>query len=98
MTTVVSQAMRETDTWVSWRNPVTTALTPDLAAAYVRELSADVRAVVVLGAGGDLLAGPAGLAAPAAAFLAAAGDSGEVAHRTPDGVVIAARTLSHAVV
>ena len=39
------------------------ALTPALAVDYVRELSADVRAVVVLGADGELAAGPEPLAA-----------------------------------
>ena len=47
------------------------ALTPDLALAYVRELSADVRAVAVLDAGGALLAGDAAVAAAAAPLLAA---------------------------
>jgi hypothetical protein len=40
-----------------------TALPPDLAAAYVRELTCDTRAVAVRGPGGALLAGedpPAG--------------------------------------
>src|SRR6478735_4971575 len=57
MQTVVSQAMRESGTGVWWRTPVTAALTPELAIAYVRELSADVRGVVVLAADGTLLAG-----------------------------------------
>jgi hypothetical protein len=74
------------------------ALPPDHAAAYVRELSADVRAVVVLGPDGALLAGPAALAAPVGAFLEATGDAPDAAERTPDGVVVAARTSTHAVV
>jgi hypothetical protein len=41
------------------------ALDPELAAAYVRELSADVTAVVVLDGEGRLLAGPEDLAARA---------------------------------
>jgi hypothetical protein len=69
------------------------ALSPDLAVSYVSELSADVRAVVVLGAAGELLAGPASLAAPARAFV----DAGGGVERTPDGVVVAARTPAHAV-
>jgi len=77
---------------------VTAALTPDQAAAYVRELSADVRAVVVLAADGRLLAGPAPLAAPVRDLLAAAGDAPDTAVRTPGGVVLAARTAVAAVV
>ena len=49
------------------------ALTPALAVDYVRELSADVRAVVVLDADGELAAGPEPLAAPARALLDAGG-------------------------
>jgi hypothetical protein len=74
------------------------ALPPDHAAAYVRELSADVRTVVVLDARGAVLAGPAALAAVATAFLAAAGDDADAVERTADGLVIAARTATHAVV
>jgi hypothetical protein len=44
------------------------ALEPELAAAYVRELSADVQAVLVLGPGGERLAGPEELIAPALAL------------------------------
>ena len=98
MATVVSQAMRFSGTGIWWRTPVTAALTPDQAAAYVRELSADVRAVVVLAADGRLLAGPAPLAAPVRALLAAAGDAPDAAVRTPGGVVLAARTADAAVV
>ena len=39
----------------------------------MRELSADVRAAVALGAGGELLAGPEALAAPARALAEALG-------------------------
>jgi hypothetical protein len=77
---------------------VTAALTPDQAAAYVRELSADVRAVVVLAADGRLLAGPEALAAPVRGFLAAAGDAPEAAARTAGGAVLAARSATAAVV
>ncbi len=41
------------------------ALTPALALDLVRELSADVRAVLILSAGGERLAGPSELAAAA---------------------------------
>src|SRR4051812_42443336 len=98
MTTVVSQAMRENDTGVSCRTPVTAALTPELAIAYVRELSADVRAVVVLAGDGRRLAGPAELEGPARELLAASGDRPDVAVRTADGVVVAARSPTHALV
>src|SRR5690348_2612978 len=99
MTTVVSHAMRENDTRVSCRTPVTAALTPELAIDYVRELSADVRAAVVLAADGTRLAGPPALEAPAHAFLAAAGAGrAAAAARTPEGLVIAARTAAHAMV
>jgi hypothetical protein len=67
------------------------ALTPALALDYVRELSADVRDGIVLGARGDVLAGPAHLAAAAQALLAAAGDAAEVEAATPDGVICAVR-------
>ena len=73
-------------------------LTPELALGYVRELSADVRAGVVLGAGGALLAGPEALAGPARALLAAAPDAAEVEVATARGIVFAVRDAAHAVV
>ena len=72
------------------------ALTPALALDYVRELSADVREAVVLGPGGELLAGPPALADPARALLAAAGSSGEIEAVGPDGVVCAVRWAGRA--
>ena len=45
------------------------SLTPDVALAYVRELSADVRAGIVLDAHGDHLAGAPELHAPARHLL-----------------------------
>ena len=66
-----------------------TALTPALAVDYVRELSADVRAVVVLDAHGGLLAGPPELETRARALLEAGG---------PDGVVCAVRSDAHAAI
>jgi hypothetical protein len=74
------------------------ALTPALAIEYVHELSADVRAGVVLDAAGELLAGPAALADPARALLSAAGDAGELEAANLDGVVCAVRTDAHAAV
>jgi hypothetical protein len=73
------------------------ALTPPLALDYLRELSADIRAGVVLAPDGALLAGPDALAAPARDLLAAAGDAAEVHVSTADGAVYAARSDHHAV-
>jgi hypothetical protein len=74
------------------------ALTPSLAVEYVHELSADVRAVLVLGGDGALLAGPAELADAARALLTAAGDTAEVEDGSAEGVVCAVRTDAHAAV
>jgi hypothetical protein len=71
-------------------------LTPPLALDYLRELSADIRAGVVLAADGGLLAGPEDLAEPARDLLAAAGDAAELHVTTADGAVYAARSHSHA--
>jgi len=73
------------------------ALTPVLALEYVRELSADVRAGLVLDAAGDLLAGPSPLAELGRSFLAA-GDASELEAATADGVVCAVRTSGHAAI
>lgn len=75
---------------------MTAALTPALALAYLREISLDVRAAVVLDPAGEPLAGDAGLAARARALLApdaagaAAGDGDLLVARAPDGGAIAA--------
>jgi hypothetical protein len=74
------------------------ALTPELALDYLRELSADVRAGVVLAADGRRLAGPEALAEPARALLAALPDADEAEVSTGDGIVFAARSDAHAVV
>jgi hypothetical protein len=74
------------------------ALTPPLALDYLRELSADIRAGVVLAPDGALLGGPQELAAPARDLLAAAGDAREVQVAIADGNVFAARSDRHAVV
>ena len=76
--------------------PVPPALTPALALDYVRELSADVRAVMVLDAAGRVLAGPRRLADPARALLAAAGSAGEAEAVGADGVVCVVRSPAHA--
>jgi hypothetical protein len=74
------------------------ALTPALALDYVRELSADVRAGVILGAAGELLAGPPHLAAAAGAVVAAAGGADEVEAVRPRGVVCLVRAEGRAAV
>jgi hypothetical protein len=74
------------------------ALTPVLALDYVRELSADVRAAVVLARDGALLAGPPELAAPARELLAAAPDAAELEVSNARGVVCAVRSPAHAAV
>jgi hypothetical protein len=73
-------------------------LTPALALAYLRELSADIRAGVVLDPEGALLAGSEELAGPARDLLAAAGDAREVQVAIAHGTVFAARSDRHAVV
>jgi hypothetical protein len=74
------------------------ALPPALALDYVRELSADVRAVLVLDGAGRLLAGPPQLAGPARALLTAAGAAAELEAVRGAGVVCAVRTADHAAV
>ena len=74
------------------------ALTPALALDYLHELSADIRAGVVLGAKGELLAGSDELADPARDLLAAADGATDVHVTTADGAVFAARDRRHAIV
>ena len=107
MTTVTSQAMRESGTgWLFSRtvhepcldpSAVSSgaALTPALALDYLRELSADIRTGVVLGADGELLAGSEALADPARDLFANAGDASELQVVTRDGDVFAARSDRH---
>ena len=66
------------------------ALTPDLALAYLRELSADIRAAVLLDARGERLAGPSALRRPGAR-AAAPHAPAELEARTHAGAVFAAR-------
>ena len=75
---------------------MTAALTPDIALAYLRELSADLRAAVLLDAAGAHLAGPEPLAAPARDLLRYA--PAEIEARTPAGAVFAARDDRHLLV
>jgi hypothetical protein len=74
------------------------ALTPALALEYLRELSADIEAAVVLGADGTLLAGADELAEPARDLLAATGEATDVHVTTADGAVFVARDERHAIV
>jgi hypothetical protein len=74
------------------------ALSPDLAVDYVRELSADVRAALVLDAAGELLAGPPELVPAARALLAAGGGAEELEAGGEDGVVCAVRSGAHAAI
>lgn len=74
------------------------ALTPPLALDYLRELSADIRAGVVLAPDGALLAGPEALAAPARDLFDAAGTAAAEVHvSTADGAVYAARSDRHSI-
>jgi hypothetical protein len=66
---------------------MTASLTPSLALACLRELSLDVRAAIVLGPDGRLLAGDGQLADPVRALLS----SGSGALMT-DGPLLVART------
>jgi hypothetical protein len=77
---------------------MTPALTPVRALDYLRELSADIREGAVLTAGGELLAGPDVLAAPARELLAAAGDAPDVHVTTGGGAVFLARDDRHVIV
>jgi hypothetical protein len=73
-------------------------LTPALALDYLRELSADIFAGIVLDADGTLLAGPDALGDAARDLLAAAGDAEEAQVATAAGAVFAARSERHQVV
>ena len=77
---------------------MTDALTPAQALDYLRTLSADIREAAVLDAAGGLLAGPAELAEPARALLAAAPEADDLEVAAPQGSVFAARSDDHAVV
>lgn len=87
--------MRESGTRVFSLAGMTAALTPALALAYLREISLDVRAAVVLDPAGGVLAGDAGISGRARALLATAGSGAVVADdelllaRTRDGGAIA---------
>jgi hypothetical protein len=75
------------------------ALTPDLALTFLRELSADITAVIVLDAAGRRLAGPPALHAPARDLLAAAPPGPAELHgRAATGAAFAARDGAHQIV
>jgi hypothetical protein len=78
-------------------NPAPT-LTPRRALDYLRELSADIVAGVVLDGGGELLAGPPELGEAARDLLNAAGEAEEVHVSTADGAIFAARSEQHQLV
>jgi hypothetical protein len=71
-------------------------LTPELALAYLGELSADVREGVVLDADGRLLAGSPALAGPARELMDATFAS-QIEVRLERGSVFAARSAGHAI-
>jgi hypothetical protein len=77
---------------------MTPAFTPALALDYLHELSADIRAGVVLGTDGTLLAGAEELAEPARDLLAAADTAADLHVTTAEGAVFAARDDRHAIV
>ena len=75
------------------------ALTSAVALGYLRELSADITAAVLLDAAGERLAGPPALHAAAAELLAHAPPGpAELEGRTPAGAVFAARDEHHQLV
>jgi hypothetical protein len=74
---------------------MTAALTPEIALAYLGELTVDVRAVAVLGPNGDAVAGQVALAVRARALSAAPG-----VHRVAaaDGTLLLARNAAGAAI
>jgi hypothetical protein len=74
---------------------MTASLTPVLALAYLSELSADIRAAIVLDAGGEMLAGDPATAKAARALLA---DAPVVRALTERGGAFGARDDRHGVV
>jgi hypothetical protein len=73
-------------------------LTPELAVDYLRELSADIRAVAVLTPAGEPIAGAPELSAAARDLLAAAPEAAEIEVETSAGAVFASRDDHHALV
>lgn len=73
---------------------MTASLTPALALDFLTALSADIRAAIVLGAGGERLAGSPALADAARALP----DAPRLHGATADGAVFAARDERHTIV
>src|SRR5690349_2778065 len=96
MPTVTSHAMRFS--WGTERLLSRTRMTlpPDIALAYVKELSADYRTGAILDAGHTLLAGDARLANLARTLLKNPAQALE--GETDQGKVFAARSNTHAIV
>ena len=67
-------------------------LDPDMALAYLRELSLDVKSAIVVDADGRCLAGPPALLGPARAVLGVSAATGGVAIATTAGWVFAVRS------
>jgi hypothetical protein len=88
--------MRERGTGTFSPSVPDAALSPDTALDYLAELSTDIRSAVVLDGTGERLAGPESLAGPARDLLAAC-DAPVVEVETPQGLVVAARSASHAI-
>jgi hypothetical protein len=93
--TIVSQAILENGT-SRILAVMPSALTPEVALDYLNELSADIRAAVLLDAGGRRLAGAEALAEPARALLAAAPEDTAIEVMADRGAVFAARSPAHA--
>src|ERR687887_2663612 len=93
--TIVSQAILENGT-SRILAVMPSALTPDVALDSLRELSADIRAAVLLDAGGRPLAGTEALVEPARALLAAAPEDSAIEVVADQGAVFAARSPQHA--
>jgi hypothetical protein len=77
---------------------MTARLTPALALRYLHELSADLRAGVVLDRAGEAVAGDAALVPAARALLSAAGERRIASVRGSDGWVCAASGTAHSIV
>jgi hypothetical protein len=73
-------------------------LTPDLALAYLRELSTDLTGAIIMDADGQPLAGAAALAAPARALLEAPEAAAGLTIRTARGWVLGLRSRTVGIV
>ena len=81
--TVTSQAARESGMVVLWREPMSPALRPELALAYLRELSPSITRCALVDAHGTVVVGDPGLAG-------SAGRADRVASCDEQGSLIAA--------